>query len=98
MGNAVNRPPLSDLRTLATGFRDLSARALPPAPVQPAAEPPPPMAMAPVPSVATLKSIYNGADTGVVAPVVIRQVLPPFQRETFPARDGVLELLSSRFW
>jgi hypothetical protein len=91
MGTAANRPPLSDLRTLATGFRDLSARALPPAPAQPATELPP--AMASAPTVAAVKSIYNGADPGVVPPVVVRQVLPPFQREMFPARDGVLELL-----
>lgn len=91
MGSAASRPPLSDLRTLASGFRDLSARALPPAPAQPAAEPPP--AMASAPAVAAVKSIYNGGDAGVVPPVILRQVLPPFQREMFPARDGVLELL-----
>ncbi len=91
IGTAANRPPLSDLRTLASGFRDLSARALPPAPAQPAPEPP--LAMAPVPPVTAVKSIYNGGDAGVVPPVVVRQVLPPFQREMFPARDGVLELL-----
>ena len=93
MGNAANRPPLSDLRTLASGFRDLSARALPPPPAQPAAEPLPAMPSS-APTVATaIKSIYNGGDAGVVAPVVIRQVLPAFNRDMFPARDGVLELL-----
>jgi hypothetical protein len=91
MGTAANRPPLSDLRTLASGFRDLSARALPPLPAQPAPEPLP--AMVSAPTVAAVKSIYNGGDAGVVPPVSVRQVLPPFQREMFPARDGVLELL-----
>jgi hypothetical protein len=95
LGTAAARPPLSDLRTLAIGFRDLSARAVPPPPVQPAPEPVPAAAAAAAPktAVAAIKSIYNGGDSGVVAPVVIRQVLPAFQREMFPARDGVLEIL-----
>ena len=91
LGAAANRPPLSDLRTLAIGFRDLSARVVPPAP-QPAAPEPPP-AMASTAGVATVKAIYNGSDAGVVPPVVLKQALPPFHREMFPARDGVLEIL-----
>lgn len=97
LGNAGSRPPLSDLRTLASGFRDLSARAVEPAPAQKpvadVAHVAPAMAMAPAPDIVASKSIYNGTDVGVVAPVILRQVLPPFQREMFPARDGVLELL-----
>jgi hypothetical protein len=92
LGAAANRPPLSDLRTLAMGFRDLSARAIPPAP-QPAAAPEPPPAVVATAGVAPYKSIYNGSDAGVAPPVAIKQTLPPFQREMFPARDGVLEIL-----
>jgi hypothetical protein len=99
LGPAALRPPLSDLRTLAVGFRDLSARAVPPPPVQPLPEPAPAAATSASASaktaVAATKSIYNGGDLGVVAPVIIRQVLPAFQREMFPARDGVLEILIS---
>jgi len=94
LGNAASRPPLSDLRTLASGFRDLSARAVEPAPAQPpAADRAPAMAAAPAPAVAAVRSIYHSGDTGVIPPVVVRQVLPPFQREMFPARDGVLEFV-----
>ena len=74
------------------GFRDLSARAVPPAP-QPAAAPEPPPVMVSTAGVAPIKAIYNGSDAGVVPPVIVKQGLPPFQREMFPARDGVLEIL-----
>ena len=94
MGNAANRPPLSDLRTLATGFRDLSARAVPPAPVQPAAEPPPAMAMA---ASRRLWRRSNRSTTAQMPALWLRsssaRCCLPFQREMFPARDGVLELL-----
>ena len=67
LGDAAGRPPLADLRTLATGFRDLSARAAapPPAP-EPAPQAAPELAaLAPAP----LKLFYNSADIGVVQPV-----------------------------
>ena len=64
LGTAATRPPLSDLRTLASGFRDLSVRAVEPAPApKPAADVAPAMVMAiapPTPAIAAAKSIYNG--------------------------------------
>ena len=73
---------LGDLRVLTAGFLELSARAAapPPPPVEPrpapapvAAAPPPaaPVVAGPVPG-----KIYTAEDTSVVAPVVIRQVVP----------------------
>ena len=88
LGTAAHTPPLSDLRTLATGFRDLSAKAAAPPPE------PPPM---PAPTVAAaappLRSIYVGTEPGVSLPVVVRQVLPAFPRDLVSRRDGVLEVI-----
>jgi hypothetical protein len=72
LAEASNRSPLSDLRALATGFRDLSVANTPPPP------PPPPAPAAPAtpPPV----RVYGPTDTTVVPPVVIRQALPPLPR------------------
>ena len=43
VGAAATQPPLSDLRTLARGFRELSAAAIVPAPRPPAPVPAPPV-------------------------------------------------------
>jgi TonB family protein len=64
----AGRPPLSDLRTLAAGFRELSVKAIPPPP------PPPP----PAPPVNEPRRVYASEEPGVTAPVVIRQELPKF--------------------
>ena len=93
LGVAGQNPPLADLRTLATGFRDLSAKAAAPPPVLPATPPPAPVvAAAPV----IRPGIYVGTEPGVTPPVVLRQVLPPFPRELMSQRrDGILEVVIS---
>lgn len=90
LGAVGENPPLSDLRTLAAGFRDLSVKAVapPPPPPQPVA-PPAPVAF--VPS----RSIYGGSEAGVRPPVVVRQALPSFPRDLVARRDGVLEVVIS---
>lgn len=92
LGAAGQQSPLSDLRTLATGFRDLSVKAAAPPPVLPVAPPPAPVvAAAPV----VRGGIYGGSEPGVKAPVIVRQVLPPFPRDilTQQRRDGILEVI-----
>ena len=84
---AVNQPPLSDLRTLAGGFRDLAASAAaPPLPVTPVAAapvaPPPP----PPPP------FYTAADPNVVPPQIMRQELPPFPGQVLMWKSGVIEV------
>jgi hypothetical protein len=74
---AASHPPLSDLRTLALGFRDLSATAAAPPPVAPSPQPPPPRLAAPTPPPIVQDRIYGPEDTKVVPPVVLRQPLPP---------------------
>jgi hypothetical protein len=85
---------LSDLRTLATGFRELSVRAVPPPP-----PPPPVVAEAPVAAVApalpALPRTFGAGDVKVAPPRVLRQELPRFTTPPGPlvGRKGVLEVL-----
>jgi TonB family protein len=100
--SVASQPPLADMRTLARGFKDLSANAAvvissaasAPAPVTsgPAASPegPPP---APAAAAAPLLRIYTIADAQVVAPVIVKQVLPPFPRKPMFATMGVVEVV-----
>jgi len=85
----AKQPPLSDLRTLAGGFQELAAKAAAPPPPPPApvvvAPPPPPVPVAP--------KIYTGGETGVVAPVIVSQALPPFPGQVIIPRSGKLEIV-----
>jgi hypothetical protein len=99
---AASQPPLSDLRTLATGFRDLAMNAAtPPPPPPPAKLEPPPPAPAPVataavaPAVPAAPRVYGAGDRQVVPPVNIRQFLPPFPNSaSIPKQaQGVLEVV-----
>jgi hypothetical protein len=87
LGPAAGNPPLLDLRTLATGFRDLSVKAAAPPPAPPA---PPVAVAAPAPPVRT---IYAATERGVVAPVTVRQSLPQFPGEVSVVREGILEVI-----
>lgn len=91
LGAVGENPPLTDLRTLANGFRDLSVKALapPPPPPQPVL-PPAPVAVVPP------KGIYGGFETGIMPPVIVRQMLPAFPRDLISRNnDGVLEVVIS---
>lgn len=80
----ANVPPLSDLRTLATGFKDLSAKSiLPPAP--------PPAPVAPVR--APLKTMYSAEDAGVVGPLAIQQKVPRYPAAVMKPTTGMVELV-----
>ena len=87
----AKRPPLSDLATLALGFRELSVRATTP------------VAVAPQPadtSVADLKTaptrtparIYAGGPN-ITPPVAVAQELPKFPRNIGVMKSGVLEVV-----
>jgi hypothetical protein len=82
------RPPLSDMRMLAVGFEELSAKAAAPPPPPP---PAPVVAAAPEPPVPP--RIYVGDDRNVVAPAVLIQVLPSFPGPVGITRSGKLEVL-----
>jgi tetratricopeptide (TPR) repeat protein len=85
VGPAANQPPLSDLRTLASGFYDLAAAATAPPPASPAADPAPAAPQAP--------RFYSADDPNVVPPAVISQTLPPFPANITVAQPGILEVL-----
>jgi len=84
LGAAGNQPPLSDLRTLAQGFYELSAKA---------AAPPPPPPPQPAPVTPSFVRIYSADDVNVVPPIALRQVFPPFPARLVPAGQGVVEVV-----
>ena len=88
----AQRPPLVDLKMLAVGFEELSAKA--------AAPPPPP----PVPAVATRAvatppttplalRIYNAGESNVLPPVSLNQALPAFPGQVLIPRTGKIEVV-----
>lgn len=91
LAGAAGRPPLSDLRTLSAGFRDLSLQALAPPPPPPASAPKP--AQAPVPAPPPVARIYSVADTNVVAPAVLQQQLPTYRGPIPRPLQGMIEVL-----
>ena len=88
------RPPLSDIRTLASGFEELSAKAAAPPPPLPVpapvvqAPPPPPQ-----PVVTTPPRIYTAEDRTVVPPATISQALPSFRGVSPIERVGRIEVV-----
>jgi TonB family protein len=84
---------LGDLRTLASGFLDLSVAATPPP------EPPKPAVVAPPAAPPTPKidptRIYTAADADVVAPVIVRQDIPRMlpQMKAQARSRGVVEVV-----
>jgi tetratricopeptide (TPR) repeat protein len=96
---AAGNDGVSDLRTLASGFRDLSAAALaPPPPPPPPVEPEPKPAPAPPPPpVPDPNRVYGPDDTDVVKPEVVSRTMPQWRPDT-PAEallenKGMIELL-----
>jgi tetratricopeptide (TPR) repeat protein len=94
---AAAKPPLTDLRMLALGFRDLSAQAMtpPPAPA-PAAPVPAVVAAAPAPPPPAAPEpprIYAASDINVLPPAAIRQELPPFGGTLFKPVVGIVEVV-----
>jgi TonB family protein len=85
----ANQPPLSDVRMLAGGFRDLSVQAAKPAPL-----PVVPQMSATVVSVPRPPKIYSSDDSGVVPPTTLKQSVPQMRSQTIRIGDpAVLELV-----
>jgi TonB family protein len=87
----VDRSPLSDMKMLALGFKDLATTASAPPPQLPAAAP----ASAPVPEPVVPKAprIYTSSDGDVLPPVVVKQDLPAYPGQVVIPRQGLLEVL-----
>jgi TonB family protein len=106
--DARTLPSLNELRTLATGFRDLSAAAAPavvakkvepavPAPAAPgpATQPPPSVQNAAVPAAAA-PAVANAASGALVPPVTLRQQMPLWlaQKDLLPrGKRGLVRLI-----
>jgi TonB family protein len=86
MSQAATQPPLADLRTLASGFHDLSVKAIAPPPPPPPPPPPAPVVLPP--------RIYSGEERGVVPPVAIKQDIPRYPGAVRPGGiTGVVEVV-----
>jgi protein TonB len=92
VSQAAAQPPLSDVRTLALGFKELSAKAAEP---PPAPEPPPPPAPVapPTPVAPQPARVYNAGEENVVPPEAIRQEMPTFVGRPIGAPVGALEII-----
>ena len=97
MGSAASKPPLADLRTLATGFHDLSVKAIPPAPTPAPAPAPQPVAAASTAAAAVARpvsTIYTGEERNVVPPQTLAQTLPKYPGAVPPRGvTGVVEVV-----
>lgn len=84
----ANQPPLLDIKTLAAGFVDLSAKAL---------APPPPPKVSLTPATVTpprdFKRVFTSEDSDAVAPVTVRQNMPRFPGTLTTPAAGVIELI-----
>ena len=80
MKHAASQSPLVDLKTLASGFRDLSVQATPPPPPVAAilATPPPVQQVQAQSQAVSASRIYSSLDSGVIPPVVIMQEFPKY--------------------
>jgi hypothetical protein len=96
----AGQSPLADIKTLSSGFVDLSEKALAPPPVAaltPAAVTiaPPPVASSSPPTIRgrDLKRVFSVDDSDVVAPIITRQTMPRFPGVLRQAATGVLEVV-----
>jgi hypothetical protein len=87
---AASQSPLTDLKTLAIGFHELSSKALVPLPSVPAVVEAPPSRL---PAARMPPKVYSVEDRNVVPPQVIRQQIPAFPGRVTLQKTGVLEVV-----
>jgi hypothetical protein len=76
-------PPLADIHTLASSFRDLSVKLTPPPPA-PKVDPKP---------ARPVRSVYGVDDRDVIAPVAMQQRVPKYPANVIRPLSGVLEFV-----
>jgi hypothetical protein len=79
---AAGAPPLSDIKTLASGFRDLAVKMIPPPAPKVEAKP-----------VRPVKPVYSVEDRDVIAPVAIQQRVPKYPAAVSKPLVGVVEFV-----
>jgi len=88
----ASKSPLSDIRTLATGFHELSAKAA--APPQPVVRALPQAPVVPdLPPAVRTQRIYSASDGNVVPPMILNQQIPAFRGQVREAQTGVIEVV-----
>lgn len=90
---AAGQPPLSDIKTLASGFRDLAVAAATPPPVPAAPPMPASQPQVVIPARPDPARIYGPSDGNVVPPVAVRQELPPFPGPVPTAMQGSMDVV-----
>ena len=90
VAQVASQPPLSDVKTLAIGFQELSAKAAEP---PPAPAPPPAPVAAPEPVAPAPARVFNTGDGNVVPPEVIRQDVPAYVGRPAATSAGALEVV-----
>jgi hypothetical protein len=82
--SAAGAAPLSDIRTLATSFRDLSVKLIAPPPAAPKVEAKP---------VRPVRAVYSAEDRDVTAPVALQQRVPRYPAAVTRPLSGVVEFV-----
>ena len=80
---AAGAPPLSDIKTLALGFRDLAVKSTPPPPA-PKVEPKP---------IRPVKAVYSAEDRDVIGPVALQQRVPKYPANVTRPLQGVVQFV-----
>ena len=81
----VSAPPLSDIKTLAAGFRDLAVKSTPP--------PPAPKVVEAAKPVRPLKAVYTIDDRDVLPPVAVVQRVPKYPANVTKPLQGVVQFV-----
>lgn len=90
----ANTSPLADIRTLASGFRELSAKAATPPETVARVIPPPPAAPEwPSSTMQRMGRLYSSNDTNVVPPVVVNQQIPAYPGPIRIPQMGMIEVV-----
>ena len=79
-------PPLSDIKTLAAGFRDLAVKSTPP-------PPPAPKVVEAAKPVRPVKAVYGSEDRDVMPPVALTQRVPKYPANVTRPLQGVVQFV-----
>lgn len=85
IAGSVGAPPLSDIKTLASGFRDLAVKSTPP--------PPPAPKVVEAKPVRPVKAVYTAEDRDVLPPVAVVQRVPKYPANVTRPLQGVVQFV-----
>jgi hypothetical protein len=85
IATAAGASPLSDMKTLATGFKDLAVKSTPPPPAPKVVEVPKP--------VRPVKAFYSVEDRDVMPPVAVQQRVPKYPANVTRPMQGVVQFV-----